>query len=69
MKGSIGMSSGNFLFMGLGLPNRNRCWLNQALPQSLPKGEGKCLVLKADSIPFSHKFGFRYQGKKVSRIH
>src|SRR4030065_1049757 len=38
MKGSIGMSFGNFLFMGLGLPNRNRRWLNQALLQTLPKG-------------------------------
>ncbi len=31
------MSFGNFLFMDLGLSNRNRCWLNQAFPQTLPK--------------------------------
>jgi len=28
----------NFPLMALGLPNRNRCWLNQALFETKPKG-------------------------------
>ena len=65
MKGSIGMSFGNSPLMALGLPNRNRCWLNQALFETKPKGilfkklpgffmflfPGKSLVLFVNFFP------------------
>ena len=65
MKGSIGMPLDNFPLMALGLPNRNRCWLNQALFETKPKGilfkklpgffmflfPGKSLVLFVNFFP------------------
>lgn len=55
----------NFPLMALGLPNRNRCWLNQALFETKPKGilfkklpgffmflfPGKSLVLLVNFFP------------------